>query len=235
MKEKRKISKSRVYWLSKKDIKEIGGLLYSDEEFRPVKGESAIWISNYARVLSKRKGKPRILKTVFQKGYHRLTLPQTIRGKRVKHTYYVHVLVAQAFCKIPNWINWGDRLEVHHINSVNRENDIKEINYASNLMYVPRKLHKAIDSIQEIAVKQNGKWTKLDFISAAEYYKISPYEFLESFSNEKYKIPDRIRGKYQYYSPIIKKDNGKNVRIDIRIVRLRDAAEEKLCGNSTKI
>lgn len=48
MKEKRKISKSRVYWLSKKDIKEIGGLLYSDEEFRPVKGESAIWISNYA-------------------------------------------------------------------------------------------------------------------------------------------------------------------------------------------
>ena len=84
-------------------------------------------------------------------------------------------------------------------------------------------------------MKQNGKWIKLDFISAAEYYKISPYEFLESFSNEKYKIPDRIRGKYQYYSPIIKKDNGKNVRIDIRIVRLRDAAEEKLCGNSTKI
>ena len=58
MKEKRKISKSRVYWLNKKDIELVGGLLYPDEKFRPVKGESAIWISNYARVLSKRKGKP---------------------------------------------------------------------------------------------------------------------------------------------------------------------------------
>lgn len=235
MKEKRKVSKSRVYWLNKKDIKEIGGLLYSDEEFRPVKGESAIWISNYARVLSKRKGKPRILKTVFQKGYRRLTLPQSVRGKKVKHMYYVHVLVAQAFCEIPNWINPGDRLEVHHINSVDREKDIEGINYASNLLYVPRKLHKAIDSIQEIAVKQNSKWIKMDFVSAAEYYQISPYEFLESFSNEKYKLPDRILGKYQYYSPTIKMDNGRNVRIDIKIVRLRDAVEEKLCGNSTKM
>lgn len=223
MKEKRKVSKSRVYWLNKKDIKEIGGLLYSDEEFRPIKGESAIWISNYARVLSKRKGKPRILKTVFQKGYHRLTLPQSVRGKKVKHMYYVHVLVAQAFCEIPNWINPGDRLEVHHINSVDREKDIEGINYASNLVYVPRKLHKAIDSIREIAVNQNGKWVKMDFVTAAEYYGISPYNFLESFSNEKYKIPDRIRGKYQYYSLNIKMDNGRTVGIDIRIVRLRDA------------
>lgn len=158
MKEKRKISKSRVYWLNKKDIELVGGLLYPDEEFRPVKGESSIWISNYARVLSKRKGKPRILKTVFQKGYHRLTLPQTIRGKREKHMYYIHVLVAQTFCEIPDWINPGDKLEVHHINSVDREKDIEDINYASNLMYVPRRLHKAIDSIQEIAVNQNGKW-----------------------------------------------------------------------------
>lgn len=61
MEEKRKASKSRIYWLNKRDIEEIGGLLFPDEEFRPVKGESAIWISNYARVLSKRKGKPRIL------------------------------------------------------------------------------------------------------------------------------------------------------------------------------
>lgn len=223
MKEKRKISKSRVYWLNKKDIELVGGLLYPDEEFRPVKGESSIWISNYARVLSKRKGKPRILKTVFQKGYHRLTLPQTIRGKREKHMYYIHVLVAQTFCEIPDWINPGDKLEVHHINSVDREKDIEDINYASNLMYVPRRLHKAIDSIQEIAVNQNGKWVKMDFVTAAEYYGISPYNFLESFSNEKYKIPDRIRGKYQYYSTNIKIDNGRTVGIDIRIVRLRDA------------
>lgn len=219
----RKISKSRVYWLNKKDIELVGGLLYPDEEFRPVKGESSIWISNYARVLSKRKGKPRILKTVFQKGYHRLTLPQTIRGKREKHMYYIHVLVAQTFCEIPDWINPGDKLEVHHINSVDREKDIEDINYASNLMYVPRSLHKAIDSIREIAVNQNGKWVKRDFVTAAEHYGISPYEFLGAFANEKYKTPDSIRGKYQYYSPTIKIDDERNVEIDVRIIRLRDA------------
>ena len=221
-KEKRKISKSRVYWLNKRDIKEIGGLLYPDEEFRPVKGGSAIWISNYARVLSKRKGKPRILKTVFQKGYQRLTLPQTIRGKRVKHMYYVHVLVAETFCDIPKWIKPGERLEVHHIFSVNRLYDIVGINYARNLMYVPRKLHKAIDSIQEIAVKQKENWVKMDFVTAAEYYGISPYEFLESFANEKYKIPDKIRGKYQYYSKAIESESSKNAIIDIRIIRSSD-------------
>ena len=124
---------------------------------------------------------------------------------------------------------------MHHIKSVDREKDIEGINYASNLVYVPRKLHKAIDSIQEIAVKQNSKWIKMDFVRAAEHYGISPYEFLEAFANEKYKLPDRIRGKYQYYSPTIKMDNGRNVRIDIKIVRLRDAAEEKICGNITKM
>lgn len=113
---------------------------------------------------------------------------------------------------------------MHHINSVDRENDIEEINYASNLMYVPRKLHKAIDSIQEIAVKQNGRWIKMDFARAAEHYGISPYEFLEAFANEKYKTPDSIRGKYQYYSPTIKIDDERNVEIDVRIIRLRDAA-----------
>lgn len=222
MEEKRKVSKSRIYWLNKRDIEEIGGLLFPDEEFRPVKGESAIWISNYARVLSKRKGKPRILKTVFQKGYQRLTLPQTIRGKRVKHRYYVHVLVAEAFCNIPKWVKLGERLEVHHILAVNRLCDIAGINYASNLMYVPRKLHKAIDSIEEIAVKKNENWIKMDFVMAAKYYGISPYEFLEAFANEKYKIPNKIWGKYQYYSKFVDSENGQDVVIDIRIIRQSD-------------
>ena len=70
-KQKRKVSKSRIYQLYKRDIDTIGGLIYPDEKFLPVKGESAIWVSNYARLLSKRKGKPKILKTVFQKGCHR--------------------------------------------------------------------------------------------------------------------------------------------------------------------
>lgn len=88
--------------------------------------------------------------------------------------------------------------------------------------YVPRKLHKAIDSIQEIAVKRNGNWIKMDFVSAAEYYGISPYEFLEAFANEKYKIPNKIWGKYQYYSKSVNSENGQEVVIDIRIIRQSD-------------
>lgn len=210
--------KMRSNYLSKADIEAVGGKVATDEEFRHVKGETGIWVSNYARIISKRRGTPRILKTVFQRGYHRLTLPQHMRGKKVKHMYYVHVLVAQAFCSIPDWITPGDRIEVHHVDSVDRVNDVDGINNASNLLYVPRKLHKAIDSIREISVKKNAMWVKMDFVSAAEYYNISPYDFLESFANEKYKIPDKVYGKYQYYSPIIVSDK-KKVSINIRIVR----------------
>lgn len=214
--------KIRCNYLTRADIEAIGGKIATDEEFSHVKGETAIWVSNYARIISKRRGKARILKTVFQKGYHRLTLPQYMRGKKVKHMYYVHVLVAKAFCPIPEWIKPGDRLEAHHIHSVDRVHDISWINYASNIMYVPRKLHKAIDSLVEIAVRKNNMWVKMDFVSAAEYYGVSPYEFLESFANEKHKIPDKIWRKYQYYSPVIRSENGENIMLNIRIVRLRD-------------
>ena len=216
----------RSNYLSRADIEAVGGKVAADEDFRHVKGETGIWVSNYARIISKRKGKPRLLKTVFQKGYHRLSLFQYMRGKKVRHTYYVHVLVAQAFCSISNWIIPGDRIEVHHINSVDRVNDVDGIDSASNLLYVPRKLHKAIDSIHEISVKKNSIWVKMDFVSAAEYYKISPYEFLESFANEKYKTPDKVYGKYQYYSPIIVSDE-KKVPINIRIVREYSGGNKK--------
>ena len=95
------MAKMRSNYLSRADVETVGGKVAADEEFRHVKGETGIWISNYARVLSKRRGKPRILKTVFQRGYHRLTLPQYMHGKKIKTMYYVHVLVAQAFCDIP--------------------------------------------------------------------------------------------------------------------------------------
>ena len=214
--------KKRCNYLTKADIEAIGGKIATDEEFRHVKGETAIWVSNYARIISKRRGTARILKTVFQKGYHRLSLFQYMRGHKVRHSYYVHVLVAKAFCPIPEWIKPGDRLEAHHIHSVDRVHDISWINYASNIMYVPRKLHKAIDSLVEIAVRKNNMWVKMDFVSAAEYYGISPYEFLESFENEKHKITDKIWRKYHYYSPVIRFENGENIMLNIRIVRLRD-------------
>ena len=215
--------KKRCNYLTKADIEAVGGKIATDEEFRHVKGETAIWVSNYARVISKRRGKARVLQTVFQRGYHRLTLPQYMRGKKIKNMYYLHVLVAEAFCDIPDWVNPEDRLEVHHICSVDRVHDIGGINYAGNLMYVPRKLHKAIDSIAEIAVRTTNTWIKMTFVEAAKYYGISPYDFLEAFANEKYKTPDKIHGKYQYYTPTIESEGGKTITINIRIVRLRDA------------
>lgn len=216
------MAKMRSNYLSRADIEAVGGKVAADEEFRHVKGETGIWISNYARVLSKRRGKPRILKTVFQCGYHRLTLPQYMHGKKIKTMYYVHVLVAQAFCDIPSWINPGERVEIHHKNSVNRMRDIAGINNATNLMYVPRRLHKAIDSIAEISVNYKNSWRKMNFIQAAEYYGISPYEFFGSFANEKEKRPDRTYGKYQYYSPTIKTEDEREVKIEVRIVRIRE-------------
>ena len=75
-------------------------------------------LSNYARLLSKRKGNPKILKTVFQKGYQRVTLPQAMYGKQEKHMYYLHKLVAEAFCDIQSWVKPGDTIEVHHISRI---------------------------------------------------------------------------------------------------------------------
>ena len=89
-------------------------------------------------------------------------------------------------------------------------------------MYVPRRLHKAIDSIAEISVNYKNSWRKMNFIQAAEYYGISPYEFLGSFANEKEKRPDRTYGKYQYYSPTIKTEDEREVKIEVRIVRIRE-------------
>lgn len=217
MPRKKKGQKIRVYYYTKKDISAIGGLIAPDEEFRPVPGESALWVSNYGRLLSKRQKNPHLLNPVFQRGYRRVTLPQSVNGKYIKRSYYLHVLVAKCFCEIPEWIKPGDRIEVHHINAVDRIKDIEEINYASNLMFVPRKLHKAIDTIKEIAVKKGRNWVVMDFVSAADYYDLSPYEFVGAMSSEKFQKPTAKRGKYQYY----KKEVGeKPVQINVRLVRL---------------
>lgn len=215
-KKKHDVPKIRSYTLNKSDLDAIGGLIFPDEEFRPVKGESSIWVSNYARLLSKRKGKPKIIKTVFQKGYHRVTLPQTMYNKKIQKMYYLHVLVARAFCEVPEWIKPEDKIETHHIKRIDHQKDIECVNYAENLVYVPRKLHKAIDSIAEISVKQGRKWVILNYEKAAEYYDLSPYDFLKAIGNEKYQKPTTIRGKYQYY----KKEVGENqTQINVRIVR----------------
>lgn len=221
--------KLRVLSLLKKDIQLIGGLIAPDEEFRSIKGESAVWISNYGRVISKRKGKPRLLQPILNKSknpdanqYWRLYLPQTIRGKHVKRCYYIHRLVAETFLDIPDWIKENDLLDIHHIRKIRGNEYDPMINSYKNLMFIPRKIHAAVDSISEIAVRVNSVWKKMDFIQASNYYGLTPYNFMEAIGNEKYKVPDRIRGKYQYYRSVVTTDDGNVVSIDVRIVRTRD-------------
>ncbi len=206
----------RVYYLNKSDIEAVGGLIAPDEEFRKFPQESAVWISNYGRVLSKRKKYPRLLKTVFQKGYYRLTLPYGKYGVAGKHMYYLHTVVAKVFCNVPDWIKGGERIEVHHIKSVDREKPDITLHYASNLMYVPRKLHKTFDTLLEISVKKDGKWIDKDLVSAAEDLGITPYELCAEIGNEKKIPPIKNYGKYSYYMV-----NG----VEVRIIRARVKGE----------
>ena len=221
--------KIRSNSLLKKDIIAIGGIIASDEEFRPIKGESAVWISNYGRVISKRKGNPRLLHPVLNKSknpeanqYWRLHLPQSIRGKKVKHCYYIHRLVAETFLEVPEWIKKDEIVDVHHINKIKGREHDPMINSYKNLMYVPRRLHASIDALYEIAVKKNNCWKKMNFLDAAAYYNLSPYDFIDAVGNEKSKKPDKVRGKYQYYSKKVLTTDGLEVSIDVRIIRERD-------------
>ena len=207
------IQKIRRNYLTKKDIKIVGGLVAPDEEFRCVEGESALWISNYGRLLSKRKKNPRILKTVFQNGYHRISLPQRMYGKSIAPTYYIHVLVAKAFCPVAEWIRQSDAIEVHHINKVNRNRDILENDYANNLMWIPRKIHRAVDQIESIELCINGKWEVKDFVTAAEHMQMCPYGFIEMLQKNE---PSKVVSQYIYYDMIIN-DEGKPKSIDCRI------------------
>lgn len=191
--------KNYLYRLTKKDIREIGGLVAADEEFRKVKGESGIFISNYARIISKRRKNPRLLFPQFHKGYYKLTFPQYRRGKKIKTMHYVHVLVARAFLVPGAWIKKGDTLEVHLIEPKSANNRSMSLHYADNLMFVPHCIHRAIDSITEIAIRNGDEWKVVDFVTAAGTFNISPYELMDAIGYEKHNQPTRKDEVYQYY------------------------------------
>ena len=103
--------------LYKKDIKEVGGLIAPDEEFRKAKGIRSVYVSNYGRVISKRVGKPRLLKSHFSNGYHSITVENGTKRK----CYFVHILVAKAFVEVPEWINEDDYKKVKDICGADKE------------------------------------------------------------------------------------------------------------------
>lgn len=157
--------------LYKKDIKEVGGLIAPDEEFRKAKGIRSVYVSNYGRVISKRVGKPRLLKSHFSNGYHSITVENGTK----RNCYFVHILVAKAFIDVPDWIESGKRKEVHHIKKVDRKCETENSHHINNLCWLPPKIHRLVDKIEEVAVNIDGQYVPMDFVKVAEYYGISPY------------------------------------------------------------
>lgn len=207
----------KYFKLYKKDIKEIGGLIEPDEEFRKAKGVRSVYVSNYGRVISKRTGKPRLLKSYFLNGYHSIVVENENKKRK---NYFVHILVAKAFVEVPDWINKDDRKEVHHIQKVDRKCEIEYSDRASNLCWLPPKIHKIVDS-EEVAVKINGQYVSMDFVKIAEFYGVSPYALAKTVGNVWKKPPTKQEDNIYYYQMPLE-DGDKKVNIDIRIVRPQD-------------
>ena len=69
---------------TRKDVKAIGGLISPDERFKVVKEQPGWFISNYARLASKRKnGTAVLLHPLFRNGYQGLVTYNRVNGKRV--------------------------------------------------------------------------------------------------------------------------------------------------------
>ena len=208
--------KNRRTRLTQKDIQAVGGLIAEDEIFKPVKGESGIYVSNYARLLSLRRTQPHLITPQFRAGYYIVTLQQTMYGKPKSHRYSLHRLVADAFVEKPHWIKPDDKTEVHHIEKIDKEKPIDGINNADNLMWIPSKLHKIVDMIETLYIKKKGKWHKCDFLEASIYYNMSPYDFLYSISGNRRSKPTRKYGKYYYYHKIVEHD-GIETEINVKV------------------
>lgn len=96
----------------------------SSEEWKPVAGFPGYDVSNLGRIRSTKRSKPIYLSPrIVGKGYYQVVVHRN--GKR--HTSYVAVLVATAFCPRPK-----------HCTEVNHENGIKAHNHAGNLKWTTR-------------------------------------------------------------------------------------------------
>ena len=98
-----------------------------NEQWKPVKGYEGLYeVSNIGRIRSNntRDGVPIILRQLDSgNGYLYVSL---CTGNKKKN-YYIHRLVAEAFCE-----NKGNKKEIHHIDE-NKQN-----NHYTNLMWVTR-------------------------------------------------------------------------------------------------
>ena len=80
---------------TKKDVATIGGLISPDERFVPIKAQPGWFISNYARLASKRRnGIAVLIRTYFVNGYETVVTYSTLSGSRMPKMFMIHNLVA---------------------------------------------------------------------------------------------------------------------------------------------
>ena len=193
---------------TKKDVATIGGLISPDERFVSVKAQPGWFISNYARLASKRRnGTAVLIRTFFINGYETVVTYSTLSGSRKPKMFMIHNLVATAFVNVPNWIRENEIIEVHHKRKVNH----KKREYGTDL---PKTIHKTVDAVREIGVCHRGLYEDMDFVSAAFSMGIDPYALADVLRQE----PDAVEDDYKYYDCLINY-GGMPVDLEFRIVR----------------
>lgn len=194
---------------TKKDVATIGGLISPDERFVSVKAQPGWFISNYARLASKRRnGTAVLIRTFFINGYETVVTYSTLSGSRKPKMF------ATAFVNVPNWIRENEIIEVHHKRKVNHKKREYGTDFATNLTYLPKTIHKTVDAVREIGVCHRGLYEDMDFVSAAFSMGIDPYALADVLRQE----PDAVEDDYKYYDCLINY-GGMPVDLEFRIVR----------------
>jgi len=155
-KEQKDTTQERIRWISKNSLasdvlKGYGiELVKEDEVYVQIKNHPGYYVSNYGNVFSSYKG---ALKCQYNSnGYGKVMFQ--VKDKRYAEgyrteKYFVHRLVAQAFC--PNC--WGlpfSEMQVHHKDRNRRNNDYR------NLFWVPQSYHGKVEQIETAALFHDG-------------------------------------------------------------------------------
>ncbi|MDC7290174.1 hypothetical protein NXH76_20480 [Blautia schinkii] len=166
--------------------------LFPDEQFYQIPRYPQIFISQYGNIISTCGKVPHVLSPfVEESGYTGIVLSK--HGKKKKH--YVHRLVAEVWCKKPDF-TLDYPLQVHHKRKV-RQNPSIAVNFATNLEYVYLPYHKFLDSITSIQLqRKSGTWKYVSEIpEIAEYYKSSEQQIYQILTGQ----PQWTEGKTRYY------------------------------------
>lgn len=201
-----------LYYMNCKDIQSIGGRVSYDESFKPVPGVAGFFISNCGRLVSKRQNETKLCSINIYNGYEYHNTKVKKYGKYRNCDLKIHRLVAECFVDIPDWIDEKDilTLEVHHLMKVSRCAKIYGLNYATNLIWLPRSVHKVLHQHERLEVLINGTYKPYGFLDACKKLKITPYDMVEVLKHK------TVSNGYNSYSATICRDDGSSIVVSVR-------------------